>query len=262
MKLTVIIPIYNEASTCGDLLEKVMSVPIEKEILIVDDGSDLATKELLRAIPLDNVQLFTHVENQGKGAAIATALGHASGDVVIIQDADLEYDPADYLTLLQTYEANNAWAVYGVRDLSHRSTVMRFGNYVMTWATNLLFGSRLHDMETCYKLIDRKLMQSLALTSRRFEIESEITAKLLRAQVDIFEAPISYDHREEGKKLTPWDGVPTLANLLKYRFGLPDQNGPLPDNIVQIAKLGSGAFAILAAVSLVVFVLAIINKPD
>jgi glycosyltransferase involved in cell wall biosynthesis len=253
MKLTVIIPVYNEASTCGQLLERVLAVPVEKEILMVDDGSDLATKQLLDAAIPPNVRLFTHAENRGKGAAICTALEHATGDVVIIQDADLEYSPEDYLDLLKTYEVNNAWAVYGVRDLSRRSWIMQFGNFAMTWATNLLFGSRLRDMETCYKLIDRKLLQSLALKSRRFEIEAEITAKLLRSRVEIFETPIHYDHREEGKKLTPWDGIPTLATLLMYRFGPSDQNRSLPDNLVPLTMVGSLAlglviFSILAAV--------------
>jgi glycosyltransferase involved in cell wall biosynthesis len=214
MKLSVIIPIYNEASTLSALLDRVLDVPITKEILVVDDGSDKATKlELERSVTAE-VKLITHVENRGKGTAIRTALEQASGNVVIIQDADLEYFPEDYTILAQAYQDNDAQAVYGVRDLSHRSSLMRWGNNLMTLATNLLYRSRLHDMETCYKLIDRRLLQSLNLRSHRFEIEAEITAKLLRSRIKIWEAPIRYEHREEGKKLTPWDGIPTLLKLL------------------------------------------------
>lgn len=219
MKLSVIIPVYNEAPTLAELLALVRDVPVEKEILVVDDGSDGATKQLLDEVATaGDVRVMTHLQNRGKGAAICTALNQAVGDVVIIQDADLEYSPADYVKLLETYEKNRAQAVYGVRDLSYRSRLMRWGNQVMTFVTNLLFGSRLHDMETCYKLIDRPLMQGLQLESRGFEIEAEITAKLLNSDVTIYETPIQYDHRAEGKKLTPWDGIPTLKTLLKYRF--------------------------------------------
>jgi dolichol-phosphate mannosyltransferase len=218
MKLSVIIPIYNEASTLADLLERVRAVPIDKEILVVDDGSELATKQLLQeAVAAGDVQLITHATNQGKGAAVRTALERTVGEVVIIQDADLEYFPADYTKLLAVYQENNAQAVYGVRDLRHRSYPMRWGNRFITFATNLLYGSKLHDVETCYKLVDRSLMQSLQLESRGFEIEAEITAKLLSSGAKIYEAPIQYSHREEGKKLTLWDGLPTLRVLLKHR---------------------------------------------
>lgn len=225
MRLSIIIPVYNEASTCAELLERVVKVPIEKEILMVDDASDEETADQLRAVVSEDVQLFTHLENAGKGAAIRTALKHATGDVVIIQDADLEYYPEDYVSLMEAYRDGQSGAVYGVRDLRHRSFLMRAGNNFLTWVTNLLFGAQLHDMETCYKMIDRRLMQSLNLTSRRFEIEAEITAKLLRRGVDIVEVPIRYQPRaeDEGKKLSPLDGLPAMATLLKYRLGLPDE---------------------------------------
>jgi glycosyltransferase involved in cell wall biosynthesis len=219
MKLSVIIPVYNEAFTLADLLARVRDVPIDKEIWVVDDGSDPSTKALLkRAAAVGDFQLLTHPHNQGKGVAIRTALDRATGDVVIIQDADLEYFPADFAELLSSYVRNNARAVYGVRDLSYRSRLMRWGNNFMTFATNLLYGCHLHDIETCYKLIDRSLMQSLKLESRGFEIEAEITAKLLNAGIVIYEAPIHYDPRDVGKKLKPWDGIPTLKVLLKQRF--------------------------------------------
>lgn len=225
MRLSIIIPVYNEASTLAELLRRVHEVDIHKEVLVVDDGSDEKTKALLEASALAGATLITHERNMGKGTAIRTGLAQATGDVVIIQDADLEYYPADYLDLIKTYETQKARAVYGVRDLSRRSMLMRQGNRMMTWATNILYGVRLHDMETCYKLVDRHLMQSLNLESRRFEIEAEITAKIIRSRVKIFEAPIRYDHRKEGKKLTPLDGLPTLQALLRYRFWRPQ---PVP----------------------------------
>jgi dolichol-phosphate mannosyltransferase len=221
MQLTVIIPIYNEASTLGTLLTRVKKVPVEKEIIVVDDGSDDGTKDELRGAVSEDILLLTHPENRGKGSAIRTALTKATGDVVIIQDADLEYFPEDYVNLIQVYEENDAKAVYGVRDLSHRTWLMRWGNQAMTLATNILYGYRLRDMETCYKMIDRRMLQSFELQSHRFEIEAEMTAKLLLSGVNILETPIRYDPREEGKKLTPRDGLPTLGKLLSCRFWKP-----------------------------------------
>ncbi len=221
MQLTVIIPIYNEASTLGTLLARVKKVPVEKEIIVVDDGSDDGTKDELRGAVTEDILLLTHPENRGKGSAIRTALSKATGDVVIIQDADLEYFPEDYVNLIQVYEENDAKAVYGVRDLSHRTRLMRWGNQAMTLATNILYGYRLKDMETCYKMIDRRMLQSFELESHRFEIEAEMTAKLLLSGIKILETPIRYDPREEGKKLTPMDGLPTLGKLLSCRFWKP-----------------------------------------
>ena len=229
MKLTVIIPVYNEASTFRALLERVLAVPIEKEVLVVDDASDeetvLQLAEAIEATADEDVQLFTHPQNLGKGAGIRTALQHATGDVVIIQDADLEYFPEDFVPLLEAYRRHGARAVYGVRDLSDRSFLMRFGNNFLTWLTNVLFGAQLHDMETCYKMIDRDLMQSLNLQSHRFEIEAEISSKLLLRGIKVYEVPIRYQPRaeDEGKKLSPLDGLPALATLLKYRLGLPEE---------------------------------------
>ncbi len=233
MFLTVIIPVYNEASTLAELLRRVHAVNIPKEVLVVDDGSDQATKTLLEQSMIEGVTLITHPQNMGKGTAIRTGLARAAGDVVIIQDADLEYYPSDYMQLVETYKTKRAKAVYGVRDLSRRSALMRQGNKAMTWATNILYGVRLHDMETCYKLIDRHLFQSLDLQSRRFEIEAEITAKLIRSGTKIYEAPIRYDHREEGKKLTPMDGLPTLKALLQYRFWRPQTTPVTTEKPVQ-----------------------------
>lgn len=222
MKLSVIVPIYNEDISCIEVLKRVAAVPVEKEILVVDDGSHTSIEPWITEAAIPGLIFFVHSVNQGKGAAIQTALRHATGDLVIIQDADLEYYPEDYLHLLKVYEENGAQAVYGVRDLSTRKFVMRFGNWFVTWCTNVLYGSHLKDMETCYKLIDIRLMKALALTSRRFEIEAEISAKLLRMGVNIVETPIRYEAREEGKKLKPSDGFPTLAVLLRYLRWRPD----------------------------------------
>jgi glycosyltransferase involved in cell wall biosynthesis len=251
MKLSVIIPVYNEASTFRTLLDRVHEVPVDKEILVVDDASDHETVTQLEQAITEDVKLYTHAKNAGKGAAIRTALQYATGDVVIIQDADLEYFPEDYSSLLQAYEDHDVRAVYGVRDLGERSSLMRFGNQFLTWITNLLFGSRLHDMETCYKLIDRELLQDLGLRSRRFEIEAEITAKLLLRNVTIAEVPIRYAPREEdeGKKLSPMDGLPAVATLLKYRLHLPENVAisTIEKGIVLAAATAAAALLLLLA---------------
>ena len=199
-----------------------MQAQIEKEIIIVDDGSTDKTKELLRTYTNHpSIKICFQEENEGKSSAVRRGIQNASGDIILIQDADLEYYPEDYSRLIELYAGNEVQAVYGVRDLSRRSRLMRWGNQGMTMATNILYGHKLHDMETCYKLIERELIQSLDLQSKRFEIEAEITAKLLRSGVEIFEVPIRYEHREEGKKLTPWDGIPTLRKLISCRLWQP-----------------------------------------
>ncbi len=222
MKLTIIIPVYNEDRQLLPLLDRVESIPVNKEIIVVDDGStnDLF-KEIGEKLSKRDLTLIKHETNSGKGAAIRTALEQATGEVVIIQDADLEYFPEDYPLLLQTYIDSQAGAVYGVRDLKGRTLHMYFGNKFVTLLTNILFGGKLHDMETCYKLVDRERFKRLKLQSRRFDIEAEITAKLLRMRTNIVEVPIRYAFRQEGKKLTAWDGFPTVIALLKCLFWKP-----------------------------------------
>ncbi|MCC7370031.1 MAG: glycosyltransferase family 2 protein [Chloroflexi bacterium] len=223
MKLSVLVPLYNEDATCVDLLRRVDAVPVEKEIIVVDDGSRRSMAEEIRAA-LPTVRQFAHPQNRGKGAAIRTALAQATGDVVIIQDADSEYFPEDYVGLIRAYEQQAGAVVYGVRDLSGRDPLMRWGNWFVTFVTNVLFRSRLHDMETCYKLIDRQVMLALDLQGSGFEIEPEITAKLLRLGVPIVETPIRYEARTDGKKLTPMDGLPTVLMLfrcLRWRPAVP-----------------------------------------
>lgn len=219
MILSVLIPVFNEEETVQELLEHVLAVPCEKELVVVDDCSTDRTWDVLSSINDPRVRVYRHEVNQGKGSAIRTALGHATGDMVIIQDADLEYDPNDYPRLLEPVLNGQAQVVYGVRDLGGQKFTTRLGNKFLTLCTNLLYGSRISDMETCYKLIPRELMVSLDLQPSRFQIEPEITAKLLRRGYHIHEVPIWYEPREE-KKLSPWkDGLPALWTLVRYRFG-------------------------------------------
>jgi glycosyltransferase involved in cell wall biosynthesis len=205
MKLSVLIPVYNEEHTVEEVLRRVDAVDLEKEIIVVDDCSTDRTAQILSNLRRENLVVITHDRNRGKGAAIRTALAAASGDAFIIQDADLEYDPRDYHRLLQP--------LVGDEQEWH----MRWGNRVLTKVTNLLYGGSLEDMETCYKLIDRAVMSDLELHADGFDIEAEITAKILKKGYDIHQVPIWYSPRTE-KKLTPLDGLPTLWALIKLRF--------------------------------------------
>jgi glycosyltransferase involved in cell wall biosynthesis len=218
MKLSVLISVFNEEGTVRHLLDHVLVAPVEKEVIVVDDCSTDKTWSVLQSISDPRVHTFRHEVNQGKGSGICTALRHATGDLVIIQDADLEYDPNDYPKLLGPIQNGTANVVYGVRDLSEQKPFTRLGNNFLTFATNLLYGSHISDMETCYKLMPREVMQSLNLRPSRFQIEPEITAKLLRKGHRIAEVPIWYRPRQD-KKLNPWkDGLPALWTLVKYRF--------------------------------------------
>lgn len=218
MKLSVLIPVYNEEASVEQLIARVKAVPVDKEIIVVDDHSQDRTLEVLKRIP--GIKVFAHSTNQGKGAAIRTALKHATGDVVVIQDADLEYDPADYPTLLAPFADPHVDAVYGSRFRGRGRFLLlsRLANYFLTFWTDILFGGRITDMETCYKVVRRPLFQSLELTANRFEIEPEITVKLLRKRARIVERPIRYNARTEGKKIGPRDGIMACWYLLKWYF--------------------------------------------
>ncbi len=219
MKLSVIIPVFNEAETIFELVERVRRVPLEKELVLVDDSSSDGSGEIMARLGADaDTTVLSHPVNRGKGVAIATALRAASGDVVVIQDADLEYDPNDFLKLIEPIEKGVAQVVYGVRDLSSQRAIMHAGNRFLTWLTSVLFGVRLHDMETCYKMMTRSVYNLLSLECRRFDVEAEITAKILLAGFSIHERPIAYNARYDNKKLSPLDGLPTLRALIKYRF--------------------------------------------
>jgi glycosyltransferase involved in cell wall biosynthesis len=218
MKLSILIPVFNEEVLIAELLRRVAAVDLEKEIILVDDCSTDASWSIINGLNIDELHVYQHPENLGKGAGIRTALAQATGDVVMIQDADLEYDPRDYPKLVEPLMRGEADVVYGARNLGDQKPLMRLGNQFLTLATNLLYGSRLTDMETCYKVVPTELMRRLDLQADRFQIEPEITAKLLLRKCRIVEVPISYEPREE-KKLSPWrDGLPALMTLLKLRF--------------------------------------------
>ena len=225
MLLSVIVPVYNEVNTILCTLEQVGKVSIEKEIIIVDDCSTDGTKELLQkkfGSGSESLKIVYHTENKGKGAAIQTALLYTKGEYSIFQDADLEYDPQDYTKLMEVAQKHKLDVVFGSRFLK-TWCVTSFWHFLvnrfLTGITNLLYGSRLTDMETCYKMIKTKLLKELGLKSQRFNIEPEITVKLLKKGYNIKEVPILYKGRSytEGKKITWKDGFSAMWSLLRYR---------------------------------------------
>ena len=226
VKLSVIIPVYNERATIREILNRVRAVDVgmEKEIIVVDDGSTDGTRELLREEEArGDILLVFHERNQGKGAAVRTGIERASGDIILIQDADLEYDPRDYPQLLQPLIEGKASVVYGSRFLGPRKAMLfwhALGNKFLTLVTNILYDSILSDMETGYKAFRAEVIKGIPLRSRRFEFEPEVTAKILKRGHRIYEVPISYTGREyhEGKKITWRDGFIALWTLIKYRF--------------------------------------------
>ena len=226
MKLSVIMPVFNERNTVQEILRRVRSVDLGEiviEIIVVDDASSDGTPDILRLEEDSTVKVFRHTVNQGKGAAIRTGLPHATGDLVIIQDADLEYDPDDYRALLAPILKKKAEVVYGSRFTGeHRDMLFwhMMGNKFLSLLTNVLYNTTLSDMETCYKLFTRQVLEGIEIKSNRFNFEPEITAKMLKKKVRIYEVPISYAGREyeEGKKITWRDGFSALWALIKYRF--------------------------------------------
>jgi glycosyltransferase involved in cell wall biosynthesis len=223
VRLSVLIPAYNEEMTIRAILDRVLEVPGVHEVIVVDDCSTDGTAMELSGLDRPNLRVFRHPENCGKGAAIRTAIEAVTGDVVVIQDADLEYDPGEFPRLLQPIAEGRADVVYGSRFLGRprkMTFVQWLGNRFLTLTTNLLYGATLTDMETCYKMIPTDIARSLDLRCRRYDVEPEITAKLLRAGRRILEVPISYDGRDEqaGKKIRWTDGFPAVAALLQNRF--------------------------------------------
>ncbi|MCX7840867.1 MAG: glycosyltransferase family 2 protein [Anaerolineae bacterium] len=221
MKLSILIPVYNERATILEILKRVQAAPYEKEIIAVDDGSTDGTRELLAQA--QGVTVLYHDRNRGKGAAIQTALAHATGDIVIIQDADLEYDPRDYKQLIEPIIEGRAKVVYGSRFLGPRMAMFFWhmvANKALTLMTNILYDAILSDMETGYKAFRADVIKGMRLRSRRFDFEPEVTAKILKRGIRIFEVPISYYGREysEGKKIGVKDGFVAIWTLLKYRF--------------------------------------------
>jgi glycosyltransferase involved in cell wall biosynthesis len=220
--VSVIVPVYNEAAHLDELLRAIQASPVKKEIIIVDDGSTDGTREKLQALPpIDDVTILFHEKNYGKGAAIRTALAHARGEYVLIQDSDLEYDPQDYPKLLRPLEEGKANVVYGVRpDRPERGLRFFLGAKLLTHLTNLLYRAGIHDEATCYKVVRRSLLAQLQLKCRRFEFCPEVTAKLCRMGEKIGEVPISYNPRSavEGKKIRHSDGWLAIWTLIRYRF--------------------------------------------
>ena len=226
-KVTILIPVFNEFNTLKEILEKVENAKfcnLEKEIILIDDASTDGTLEILAELK-DKYKVFYHKKNMGKGAALKTGLKEATGDIIVIQDADLEYNPADYDPLIQIILDEKADVVYGSRLMKEDSlhTFMPshlFGNRLITFVTNLLYGAKLTDMETCYKAFKKEFIENIDIKSLRFDFEPEITAKVLKKKARLKEYPISYDARlhNEGKKITWIDGFHAIWALAKFRF--------------------------------------------
>lgn len=225
--LSVAVPAYNECNTLRTILDRIRAVPIPMEILIVDDGSTDGTREILRDEiegRFPDIHVFYHEQNQGKGAAILTAIEHAKGDFLIVQDADLEYDPAEYQKLMPLLVEGKADVVYGSRFMGSVKN-MRFPNLVankmLTWGTNILFpGAGVTDEATCYKVFRTSILKSLPLRAKRFDFCPEVTAKVLKRGIRIHEVPIHYQARtvSDGKKIHWTDGIHAIWTLFKYRF--------------------------------------------
>jgi glycosyltransferase involved in cell wall biosynthesis len=244
LKLSIIIPVYNEAATLREILRRVRGVKVvvptgfdadgnddqqvrlEKEIIVVDDGSQDGSRQIVQEeAARGDLRVFYHERNQGKGTAVRTGLQNATGDFIIIQDADLEYDPREYRLLMQPMLEGRADVVYGSRFRGGPTKTMFFmhmlGNRLLTLVTNILYDTIISDMETCYKCFRAEVIRGIPLHARGFEFEPEVTAKVLKRGHRIYEVPISYTGREfnEGKKINPWrDGLKAAWTLIKYRF--------------------------------------------
>jgi glycosyltransferase involved in cell wall biosynthesis len=226
-KLSVVIPVYNEERWIREVVRRVLAVPIPKEIVIVDDCSKDGTRAILKELEGDDVRVFYQEHNQGKGAALREGFRHATGDVILVQDADLEYDPAEYSRLLQPIIEDRADVVYGSRFIGESHRVLYFWHYVankaLTLLSNMFTNLNLTDMETCYKVFRREVLRDIRLKSNRFGFEPEITAKIARRRTPawrIYEVPISYSGRtyEEGKKIGFKDALTAFYCILRFRY--------------------------------------------
>lgn len=226
-KISIIVPVYNEINTLDIILKKIEEAPfcgLEKEIILIDDMSTDGTREHLKTLE-DKYKVFYHEVNMGKGAAIRTGMKYITGDIMVIQDADLEYDPVDYNDLIKLIIDDKADVVYGSRLTGAKPSrsfmfTHLLGNKLLTLTTNILYGATLTDMETCYKAFRASFLQNIEIKSNRFDFEPEITAKILKKKARLYELPISYYGREyaEGKKITWVDGIDAIIALIKFRF--------------------------------------------
>jgi glycosyltransferase involved in cell wall biosynthesis len=225
MKLSVIIPVYNEVESIQVILKRVQEQNLTHEIIVVDDGSKDGTRDVLKELDgKDGVRVILHEHNKGKGAAVRTGMAAALGDVLLIQDADLEYDPRDYPTLLKPLDEGIADVVYGSRFLGGSRRVAMFwhmvANHLLTFMTNILYNTILTDMETGYKVFRREILNGMVLHANSFDFEPEFTAKILKRKFRIFEVPITFNPRDytEGKKIKLHDAFEAVWTLIKYRF--------------------------------------------
>ena len=226
MKLSIIIPAYNEKKTIEEIIRRVQAVEVglEKEIIVVDDFSQDGTRQILEKLIQANLKVFFHSKNMGKGAALQTGFSQAEGDILLIQDADLEYDPKEYARLLEPILDGRADAVYGSRFLGGPHRVLFFwhylGNKVLTTFCNILSNLNLTDIETCYKVFKKEVLNSIKLRSKRFGFEPEITLKLAKLKCRIYEVPVSYSGRDysEGKKIGWRDGIAAIFHIIRYKF--------------------------------------------
>lgn len=225
MMISVIIPVFNEEKTIMDIIKRVQDVDIEKEIIIVDDGSTDKTREILRNIKEGNIRVIYHDKNLGKGGALKTGFSHAKGDIIIPQDADLELDPKEYHNLIEPILEGYADVVYGSRFAGGRPRgvyrlLNKLGNDFLTSLTNIIYNTTLTDMETCYKVFRKEVLRDIEIKSRDFTIEPEITAKIFKKRCRVCEVSVAYYARgeSEGKKIKWWHAISAVWALIKYRF--------------------------------------------
>ena len=226
MKISIIIPVFNEKNSIEEIIKRVQAVDVglEKEIIIVDDCSQDGTRQILEKLNYPNMKLFFHSKNKGKGAALQTGFSKAKGDIILIQDADLEYDPKEYNKLLVPILDGRADVVYGSRFLGGPHRVLFFwhyvGNKILTMLSNIMSNLNLTDMETCYKVFKKEFLNKIKIKSKRFGFEPEVTIKLAKLKCRIYEVPISYSGRDysEGKKIGWKDGIAAIFHIIRYKF--------------------------------------------
>ncbi len=225
MELSVVMPVFNESKTLNEITARVLEMEMVSELLIVDDGSTDGTRELLKELEsIHKVRVILKEVNEGKGSAVSLGMDNAKGDIVLIQDADLEYDPSDYPALLKPIEEGEVDVVFGSRFLRNPTSPLYFSSRVanrfLTFTTNLLYGCKLTDMETCYKVFRKEVVDGIRIKAKRFDFEPEFTAKIMKRKVSYTEVPISFNPRsyKAGKKIGMKDGLEALWTLIKYRF--------------------------------------------